>query len=204
MKWIAFLLLILLSNAAHAGYRKVFGYSVMPESRITISGSTNVSQFACFSHSEAPTGSFLLEETGPQGRALRFHDAYLQISVSSFDCGHRVMNRDMHQSLGVNKFPYITIQIIEAINIHFNPKTSTGTARILVAITLNGKTQNTLMPVSYQMRDVHNIVVETSKKMRMTDFGVIPPTPALGLVKVNDEITIDLRLQVEAGLLGVR
>lgn len=204
MKWIAFLLLIFLSNAANAGYRKVFGYSVMPESRITISGTTNISQFACYSHSEAPTGSFLLEETGPQGRALRFHDADLQISVSSFDCGHRVKSRNMHQTLGVNKFPLINIQIIEAQNIHFNRRTSTGTARILVAITLNGNTQNVLMPVSYQMRDLHNIVVETSTKMRMTDFGVIPPTPVLGLVQVNDEITIDLRLQVEAGLLGVR
>lgn len=204
MKWIAFLLLVLLSHVAHGGHRKIFGYSVMPESRITISGSTNISQFACFSHSEVPTGSFLLEETGPQGRALRFHDAYLQISVSSFDCGHRIMNRDMHQSLGGNKFPYITIKILAATNINHNPKTSTGTARILVAITLNGKTQNSLMPISYQMSDINNIVVDASKKMRMSDFGVKPPSPALGLVKVNDEITIKLSLRLETDMLGVR
>lgn len=204
MYWIVFLFLVLLSNGAHADHRKVFGYSVMPESRITISGTTNISQFACLSLNEAPAGSFLLEETGPMGRSLRFHDAYLQIGVSSFDCGHRVMNRDMHRSLGGEKFPYITIKILEATNIHFNPRTSSGTARIGVAITLNGKTQKSTMLISFQKQDMGNIVVDASKEMRMSDFGVNPPTPALGLVKVNDEVTIKINLYVETGLLGVR
>ena len=204
MKWIAFLLLALLSNGAHGGNRKVFGYSIMPESRIAISGSSNINQFACLSLNESPAGSFLLEESGPLGRSLRFYDADLQISVSSFDCGHRVMNRNMHESLGGEKFPYITIKILEATNIHYNPKTSRGTARIAVEITLNGKTQNSTMLIRYQAPDINNIVVDASKKMRMSDFGINPPSPALGLVKVNDEVTININLHLETGLLGVR
>ena len=204
MHWIAFLFLVLLFNVAHADHHKIFGYSVMPESRITISGTTNISQFACLSLNESPAGSFLLEETGPMGRSLRFYDAYLQIRVSSFDCGHRVMNRNMHQSLGGEKFPYITIKIHEATNIQYNPRTSSGTARVAVAITLNGKTQKSTMLISFQAQEMGNIVVDASKKMRMSDFGVNPPSPALGLVKVNDEVTIKINLHVETGLLGVR
>lgn len=204
MKWIAFLFLALLSNGSHGANRKVFGYSVMPQSRITISGSSNINQFVCLSLNESPAGSFLLEESGPLGRSLRFYDADLQISVSSFDCGHRIMNRNMHESLGGEKFPYITIKIIEATNIHYNPKTSSGTARVAVVITLNGITRNSTMRISYQAQDINNIVVDVSKNMRMSDFGIDPPTPALGLVKVNDEVTINIDLHLETGLLGVR
>ena len=202
MYWLVISILVILSPLAHASNRQVLGYTILPESRIAISGSTNVSRFACLSINESPAGSFILEETTPHGRSLRFRDADLTLSVSSFDCGHKVMNRDMHQAMGGKQFPYINIKIIEATNIHFNSETGCGTARVSVAITLNGKTRHSVMQIHYQSRNSNRFSFEASKKMRMSDFGVIPPSPALGLVRVNDEVTISLNLQVQTGMLG--
>ncbi|HAJ98923.1 MAG TPA: hypothetical protein DCM62_02750 [Bacteroidales bacterium] len=204
MKWIILFVMLTIPFATHAGNRQVFGYSVRSGSQISISGSSNVSQFVCKTTKESPSGSFLLEDIGDRNRVLRFHDADLHLNVASFDCGNRIMNRNFQIAMGGDDSPYIYIRILRAESIRHNATTGNGTARVVVEITMNGQSRQSTMVVNYQSQDVNNIAVNTAKKMRMSDFGVDPPTPAFGLVRVNDEVTINLNLRIETGLLGVR
>jgi len=201
MRLVSCLIIIILPAALFAGSRQLFSYKVQPGSQITISGSTNVSQFACFSGTTAPHDFFQVEfATGSE--VLRFSNANFNIQVVSFDCGNRLMNRDMHQAMGVDKNPLVSIQIIEGIPLEHDQKTGSGTARLQLSITLNGVTRQAIMPVEYSGVYGSRVSVTGTKRLRMSYFGITPPTPALGLVNVRDEVAISMKLLLNINLIS--
>jgi hypothetical protein len=174
----------------------MYSYSILQGSRISISGSSNVNQFTCYSP-VASSREFLNIETRAGSNTLRFSDASHNIRVDLFDCGNRLITRNMHNALGAKDHPFITIRIIEGTPILHNQRTGSGTAQVLISITLNGVTRQSPMQVEYEGLNTNQTTILGTKKLRMTDFGITPPSPALGLVKVQDEVTIELSLLVK-------
>jgi len=119
-----------------------------------------------------------------------------------FDCGNLLITRNMHNALGANDHPFITITIIEGTPILHNLQTGSGTAQVLISITLNGVTRQSPMQVEYEGLHTNQTLIVGSKKIRMTDFGITPPSPALGLVKVREEVIIELSLLVKTSLVS--
>ncbi|HSV89082.1 MAG TPA: YceI family protein [Bacteroidales bacterium] len=200
MNWIVSLLLFF-PFTLFGGSRQMFSYSIQPGSEITIAGKTNISQFVCWSSGETPTGSFLIEKK-PGCNIIRFSDATLKIGIGTFDCGNRLMNRDMHQAMGSKDHPDIVIQIIEGVPISLNQPSNSGNANLFIAISLNGITRHSFMLVEYTELINNQLKVFGSKQLRMTDFGITPPSPAFGLAKVKDEVTIQMTFIIQTSLIG--
>jgi len=123
------------------------------------------------------------------------------LKVVSFDCGHRIMNRDFHQALGGEKSPYIEIKLLEARPLTSTQRTQNGKIRIEISIKINGRVKNTDLVVEYSTSDHLSYSIVGSKNLKMSDFGIDPPSPALGLVKVRDQVTINFNLQVDTAQL---
>lgn len=194
------LLLWMLPFSLAASSGNFYAYSIHPDSKITIQGTTNVNNFACVSESELPQGMFLAE-TSAADNSIQFSDAVLKLKVESFDCLNRRMNRDMQDAMGAETHPNILIRLLEAEPV--DKSLSGGSTQLLVklSISLNGVEKNTQVVIDYNQVEPYLFSFVGSKELNMTDFNIDPPSPAMGLIKVRDNITIHFNLLVEAGLV---
>lgn len=197
-----FIALLLCFSALNlwAGSGNFYAYSVHERSNIRLSGTTNINAFECVSESDIPRGQ-MVADLLPGSNAIFFSQAALELEVASFDCGHRVMNKDFHQALGGKSSPHIEIRLKEVRPLSSSGRQDKGRIRAEVAIVINGKVRNTDIIVDYHTLDYFSYVLSGSKELRMSDFGIEPPSPAMGLVKVNDKVTIHFDLVVETSLM---
>ena len=135
--------------------------------------------------------------------SMNFQDARLGLETRSFDCKNRIMNRDLFQALGGNQHPGIEINLLEAVAQGPCPVSKKGVIYSQVAITVNGVTQKEDVRIRFEQKEGAVVYrFEGSKKLQMSDFGIDPPSPVMGLVRVQDAITIEFDLVVQASYIS--
>jgi hypothetical protein len=179
----------------------VYTYSIGEESWISISGSSNVNTFECYSNSKFSNGNIFVV-ANEKDNSLNFTNASLSIGIYSFECKNPMMNRDFYKTLGAEKNPGITIELINATPIYHKETNSGQIGRVnaTIAVTLNNKCKIIEMPIDWQKINATSYRVSGSKAINMTDFGISPPSPAFGLIKVNNQISINFSMHVRANL----
>jgi polyisoprenoid-binding protein YceI len=196
---LAFALWIPLLLSSSAAF--VYTYSIEDESWISISGSSNVNTFECYSNSKFSKGNIYVV-SDDSDNSLNFTNASLSLGILSFDCKNPIMNKDFYRTLGAEKNPSITIELIDAIPIYHNESNSTqfGRVKATIAVTLNNKCKIIELPIDWQKINHTSYRVSGTKEINMTDFGITPPSPAFGLIKVHNQISINFSMLVRANL----
>ncbi|MGQ7946472.1 hypothetical protein [Flavobacterium sp. WC2509] len=102
-----------------------------------------------------------------------------EISTANFDCGNRIMNKDLKTTIKVTKFPKSTVTIT-------NIKPS-GTD---YKCSLNFKITDKIL--SYPNLALKNTkdFLEGTVNVKFTDIGLEPPTKMGGVIKVKNEFVI--------------
>ncbi len=106
-----------------------------------------------------------------------------EISMSNFECGNRIMNKDLKTTVKANQFPKSTVTITNIKPFGTNYKCS-----------LNFRiTDKTL---SYQNMVLKNTkeFLEGSVTVKFSDIALEPPTKMGGIIKVKDEFVIQFNL----------
>ncbi len=193
-------LLMLLPLLAEAGTGGLYIYHVEEDSRVSIHGTTNFTTYACTSDSDASRG-IIMADYDPGRHILEFSNASLELPVYSFDCGNRKMNRDFREALGGKTSPYIHIRVIET-HVLEQPGGTEDLLEVWVEILINGVSRHTYVQVSAEQPDHSRFHIRGSKTLRMSDFDIDPPSPALGLVRVSDELDIRFDLMIGASMIS--
>ena len=178
----------------------LYAYQVHNDSWIAINGTTNVNSFTCTTNGEIPRG-YLTAELLPGSNAVFFSDAKLNVRVHSFECRNRMMNKDLHEAMGGNNNPNISIKLKEIRPQQQTSRSGKNKIRAEFTITLNGVSRDEDIIVDFQQQDPFAMLVTGSKNLKMSDFGITPPSPAMGLVKVNNTINIEFHLLIEASMI---
>ena len=155
-------------------------YEVAPQSRFWIEGTSTVGGYTCAA--EGVSGYGILGD----GRELA---AEVVVPVRAFDCGSGPQNGDFYRALRADAHPVIRFELERAETL--DPETrpgapvrvrTTGTLRIAgVARTV------TLVATGRRLAD-GRVALQGSQNLRMTDFGIEPPSHALGLIRASDAI----------------
>jgi len=176
-------------------------YSILKGSQIIVNGTTNVRDFNCVS-GELFTGlnaRFVKDSS----QTLYFSNTAIKLTVASLDCGGRVINNDLARILNAQQYPYILISLKDAQLPDGKLSASTGKSNILahVYITLSGKTrQNTLELIGTQTAtDIFNFKGEC--KIKLSDYGIKPPTALFGMIKVRDELNVIFNLKLKTKVI---
>lgn len=106
----------------------------------------------------------------------------------------RIMDNKTHGALQAEKHPYITFQLMEVLSMHEASDYHNVTAK--GKLTIAGVTKVvTLKTKAY----VHNNGVRFagSYPMKMSSFGIDPPTAMLGTLKTGDDITIHFNVNFQ-------
>lgn len=173
-------------------------FQIAEESKLSIAGSSNVNEFNCDCVQKFPKTALQMRLSEDGNNAV-FDHAVLRIQTTKLDCKHKIMNRDMYKTLKAEEHPYITIVLKEAFELPRQPlvnQKSWTSLRAHVVITIAGKSKEKVLDIEAKKIDNNLFRFKSEQVLHMTDFGIDPPTAMLGLIKVDNTITIHLDLVV--------
>lgn len=175
-------------------------YRIETDSELLIEGSSNINEFTCDCSCERDFTQSSLDITqAPGSNHFTFQNARLRLTTTNLNCGHKVMNEDLYEALRVDHYPYIYINLLQA---EIPPQKRFASLNQWLEIdadtriTLAGRERRVQIPARGRRLSDNRFHFTGKVTVKMTDFGIKPPKAMLGLIKVNDEITIHLDLVV--------
>src|SRR5262245_10498201 len=115
------------------------------------------------------------------------------IFVSSIKSSKKNMDEVMHETMKQKEFPKITYKL-HSLNLKETPKPGEPMKFDSVGVlTVAGTTTTNAVQVTMEPQDNgEKILVKGNTMLKMTDFGMKPPAPAvgLGLIKTGDEVNV--------------
>ena len=161
--------------------------SIKPRSTVTIKGTSNihdwemeVQDFSC---------SIMLL---PEPETLLIQAASFNAKAGSIKNQSSIMNNKTHDALMTDRYPDITFQAsakeVLRINQGSFQGSLTGTLRIA------GEANRITLPFTGEILSGAEVLISGSEELRMSDFGIRPPTAILGTLKTGDEVTVDFRM----------
>lgn len=163
-------------------------YKISPDFSLVIKGTSNVHDWQ--SSVEELQSAILL--TGSDG-SLAITKCEITIPVKSIKSEKgAMMNKKTWKALNEEEYPQI-----KYTQSQFSAESqgSSGfTAKSAGNLSIAGVTKPVELKLTGQLLEDKTIQVSGSKKLKMTDFGIDPPTALLGTMKTGDEITIEFNV----------
>jgi polyisoprenoid-binding protein YceI len=164
-------------------------YTLQPSSRVWVEGTSNVHDWTC--EAKQIAGTVSAEEALTDGVT----GVTVTIPVQSLDCDNGTMDKNLRKALDAKANPAIRYTLATAdlaapdAEGWFDVKT-TG------RLTISGKTKTVQMGARGKAAGDGAYRFTGSVKLRMTDFGVDPPTAMLGAMKTGDAVTVHFDVTV--------
>jgi polyisoprenoid-binding protein YceI len=156
------------------------------ESRLWIEGSSNVNKFQC------RAGRYQTQVAPPTSDTSA--QVEVDVAVEGFDCGKRRMNRDLYSTLLSNRHPYISFEYLSTESMEFDESSGKYMLRVRGNLTVAGHTNKIEFPLEATFVNDNRILATGQTTLKMTSYNVEPPSALLGLVRVNDELTVHFEL----------
>lgn len=156
---------------------------ISPKSTLYIKGTSNVNTFICaFDAAQLQDAKEI--QYRKNGSSLHLEGAILQLQNTGFDCGNKGINKDFHQLLKTDQFPYIRLEVREITS-------AANSTKAMVTIEIANSKKDYVVPVtSPSMASVY----EGKLCVDIKDFDLTPPKKMMGLITVHDEIEINFNL----------
>lgn len=101
----------------------------------------------------------------------------------NFDCGNKVMTKDLRKTIKCDKFPNIHVALTDIKSCNTNYKCN-------LTFLITNKTLKYKNFILYQLDNK----VQGTIHLNFSDIDLKPAVKMVGLIKVRDEIVIDFRL----------
>ena len=144
---------------------------------VVINGWTNIGTFKCVNANFQNSRS-IYSFSGSQLPNI-------PLQVVDFDCKNKIMTADFRKTLNSEKYPALTIKFINFTKLKANRFTA------LVEV----KMMNVTKSYNIEFSEYHDSLVG-NKRLKFSDFNIVPPKKMGGMVYVKDEIDLFFSLAV--------
>lgn len=152
---------------------------VIQGQRVVVSGQTSVGGFKCVFENES-TGETVVVQGGSQNGATLL---LLSIPVKEFGCGNFFLNRDFQKTLKVSEHPMIVVDVLQLV---FSRKEYYGR----IDLTIAGKRKSLDNVLFRYHTDPKNNMLRADIKLKMSEWGLTPPSRFGGLITVDEDLLI--------------
>lgn len=193
--WLTTSLIVL--AASTAARASVPDHPIRPESRVWISGASNIRHFTC--KARALSGAIALRGVAADAPVLAGQNVSsspsLSVTVDRLDCGIGLMNHHLRDALRGALHPRIDFRLT-TYEVDLN--TPTPVARLAGLVTIAGVQRPVAATATVRADSLGVLHVRGSYDVRPTEFGVAPPRRFGGLLRVRDRITVHFDVAVDA------
>jgi polyisoprenoid-binding protein YceI len=185
--------------AAAAGAQENARVAVSPESKLWIEGTSNLHGWSC----KATTLDAAVEIdaaaaaqlTAAAPKALK--KVLVKVPVKSIKCGHGGMDDNLYKALKADETPDISYILATFEAVPGEAKDS-FTLHTVGTLTIAGKENKVSMDVAATRLSDGSVKATGMVPIKMTDFGIKPPTAIFGRLKTGDEVKVNFELNVGA------
>lgn len=172
---------------------------VGPNAELAVDGKSTVRDFTCkatkmkvdLARDEAPT------PTATERLQAVLTGATLNVASTELDCGDKTMNEHMLDALQAKQHPGIVFKV-KTVQV----RGETEPVKLEGELTLAGKTLPVQVLVNVTPGANGALRLEGRHLLRMTDWGVKPPSLMFGTMKVRDSVVIRFKLSIEKVKVG--
>jgi polyisoprenoid-binding protein YceI len=172
------------------------GAPIRPESRIWITGGSNIRRFTC--KASRISGTLELRGHTTQSPVLSGENASaapsVSVTVNQLDCGIGVMSRHLHDVLGAARHANIDFRLA---SYEVDLRTAPPVARIAGVVTIAGVQRPVTTTATVREDSLGFLHVQGTYLIRPTEFGIAPPRRFGGLLRVRDRAAVHFDIALE-------
>jgi hypothetical protein len=179
---------------ADAGRSDLVRLVLREDSHLWLEGDSNVRRWSCEAGELVPELS--LERPAPTAPPSRVERAVVRVPVAGIECGIGRMNENLRTALRAGEHPEIRFEVTQA---HFVSAGTRGRLQLSATgmLTVAGVTRNLALEVAGSDTGDGALRIRGQVAIRMTEFGIAPPTAMLGLIRTKDDVTIRFDLTAD-------
>lgn len=198
----AMMMMLLGVAAMRAGAQEVARLPAAPDSRLWIEGSSNVNTWSCratrIDASVDVDSAAVAQDESPASMLRRVE---VRVPVRALRCARDAMNRDLYRALKADENP--ELGYILATFRALPEEGDTAVVHAAGTLRVAGRENRVDLDVTARRLPDGSLLATGAVPIRMTDFGVEPPTAFFGWIRARDEVTVRFALHVRAGELAV-
>lgn len=158
--------------------------------KLSMAGTSNLHDWVMTSETSDCTARFVLNRKGD--RLLSLEALKFSMPVGSLKSGHDVMDERTRNTLKADRYAAINYELRSASLLTTQKDQYFIKAKGILSIA--GVNKEVLLEVNCTTDAAGAIVCTGKKVLKMTDFGVDPPSFMMGALTTGNEITIDFSL----------
>lgn len=190
-------LIALVAAAATAGAQQTARVDVAPNSKVWIDGTSTLHEWSCTANSLNAEIDFdaaaAAQVAVAPPKALKKVD--VKIPVKALHCSHGGMDGRVYDALKADKAPEISY-ILATFEPAAGASSDSYTLKTVGKLTIAGKTNSIDMDVQATRMPDGTIKATGKVPVKMSDYGVQPPTALFGRIKAGDVVTVNFELTV--------
>lgn len=181
--------------APAAGAQETARVAVSPESKLWIEGTSNLHGWACrtqdFNANVEVDAALASQFSVSPPKALK--RVQVKVPVKSLKCGHGAMESNLYKALNADAMPDISYSLATFDAVAGDTKESFS-LKTVGTLTVAGKEQHISMEVTATRLPDGTVKATGTVPVKMTEFGITPPTAIFGRLKTGDEIKVNFEL----------
>ena len=125
---------------------------------------------------------------------VKLESLSFKVKAKSFKSEKDLMDKKTYEALKADKYPDITFKSTTPVALPLSGDTFKG--NITGTLTLAGKAKNITVAVTGKKKSANSIQLSGTKKIKMTEYGMEPPTALMGTIKTGDEVTVHFNINL--------
>jgi polyisoprenoid-binding protein YceI len=192
---VAAALVALFARAAAA--QETARVTVAPDSRLWIEGTSNLHGWSC--KAEKLEANIELDKAAAAQVSLAPPKALkrveVKVPVKSLKCGHGAMDANLYKALNADAAPEIDY-ILATFDAAPGDAKDTFTLKTVGTLKIAGRENRVAMDVVANRMPDGTLTATGVVPVKMTDFGIQPPTAIFGRLKTGDEVKVNFALTI--------
>lgn len=175
-----------------------------PGSKIKLDGTSTVHDWTVESQIIRGTMEVPADFAKDPAAAAKNTKVEVTIPVRSLKSGKSAMNTIMWEAMKMKDHPNIEYKLLELTPKSGGTQGASAQFDAKGALKVAGVTRTNTMPVTIEKIDATKAKVTGATTVKMTDFGIKPPAPTVGLgfIKTGDDVKIVFEWQTEQTTSG--
>lgn len=188
----ALVLVLVLSGFYYPDNKAV--WVVMQGSSLSVNGTTNINSFQCDINNYNLPDTISLLKGFSKGQLLPMNGK-LNLEIEAFDCHNRMMTADLRKTLKAKVYPILAVKFVSINSFpdFKNPSKITG----VVDISLSGVSKRFEINYLFTGDEKQEVHLKGNQKIHFSDFNLIPPSKLGGVIKANDELLVEFKLNLK-------
>ncbi|HWH50891.1 MAG TPA: YceI family protein [Gemmatimonadaceae bacterium] len=191
--------LLIAFTATAAAAQETARVAVAPDSKLWIDGTSNLHDWSCKADKiEAnvdldKAAAAQLDAAPP--KALKRVE--VKVPVKALKCGHGAMDNNLYKALNADATPDVTY-ILATFEAAPGATSDTFTLKTVGSLNIAGKENQLAMDVVATRMPDGTVLAKGTVPIKMTDYGIKPPTALFGRLKTGDEVKVNFELSIGA------